>query len=299
MPDAVAWLTALFSDLGIRAPHGISWEIDRADPPLHLRVGLADGPVAALVLRDDGPLARIAVAEQVQAHVDACWEVALPPCPDHDVGLVATRAGDEVRWRCPDGDVDCAVGDYDELLWPPRPVDADRAGSLLGDRLRRRSVTGLSRWSVHDGVITAHVREGADEAALRAAADPFRVEITWVPPAGWARTQTAEGDTLSVTNSVISLARFEGVLSRSASGGLQLGDTELRLSFEHRVGPPGGPLLLDADGVPFAEEGDQVICGGGFLPSGPVRNAPGVILAGRVTRVPAAGGPAGKPAVQP
>ncbi len=287
MPVAgVDWLQALFSDLGIRAPHGISWSVDRAEPPLLVEVGLADGPSMEVELRDDGPLARVAVAERVQAHIDAAWEVALPPCPDHRVGLRPGRAaGDAIRWRCPQRDVDCAVGDYDELLWPARAGDERQAAPLLARRLRRRGVTGLNHFGVTDGVVRASVHEGADEEALRAAAAPLVVEIEWVPPVGWARSQGPDGESLFITNAAVHLARLAGPLGRSPSGHLQVGQSEVRLSFAHRIGAPGDPLLADADGVRFADEGDEVVCGGGFAPSGPLRDTRGVFMVGHITRV--------------
>ena len=289
----VDWLSALFSDLGIRAPHGISWSADRSEPPLLVKVGLADGPSLEVVLRDDRPLARIAVIERVQAHIDAAWDVALPPCPDHRVGLRPGRAGAAVHWRCAQGDVDCAVGDYDELLWPPRAEDERRAAPLLGDRLRRRGVTGVSRWRVADGVVRASVHEGADEEALRATAAPLRVDIEWVPPVGWARRTDPDGESLSITNTAMRLARLAGPLRRSPSGSLQVGQTEVRLSFPHRIGPPGGPLLSDAAGVRFADDGDEVVCGGGFAPSGPVRGTRSVFVVGCITRLPDGSSPPG------
>lgn len=282
--SGVDWLRALFSDLGIRAPHGISWSVDRAEPPLLVEVGLADGPSMGVELRDDSPLARIAVAERVQAHIDTAWDVALPPCPDHRVGLRPGRAGDAIHWRCPQRDVDCVVGDYDELLWPPRSEDERRAAPLLVRRLRRRGVTGMSRLGVTDGVVRASVHEGADEEALRAAAAPLVVEIEWMPPVGWVRTQGPDGESLSITNAVMRLARLAGSLGRSPSGRLQVGQTEVRLSFAHRIGAPGSPLLSDAAGVRFADEGDEVVCGGGFAPSGPLGTR-GVFMVGRITRV--------------
>ncbi|MBO0731676.1 MAG: hypothetical protein J2P57_20620, partial [Acidimicrobiaceae bacterium] len=108
--DAITWLEALFADLSIRAPHAIGWSVDRAELPLRLRVALAGGPVIEVEARDDGPLARIAVVEQVQRHIDAGWDVTLPPCPNHGNGLAPVRAGKDVRWLCPYGDGDCAVG---------------------------------------------------------------------------------------------------------------------------------------------------------------------------------------------
>jgi hypothetical protein len=82
------------------------------------------------------------------------------------------------------------------------------------------------------------------------------------------------------------LARLEGPRRRSFSGGLQVGNVPVQLAFQHRVGPPSGPLLLDADGAPFADEGDGVVCGSGFAPSGPVRGEHGIFVVGQIARVP-------------
>jgi len=281
--ETVAWLEGLFADLSVRAPHGITWEVDRDEPPQRLRVSLAGyGPVADLEVPDSALVSRLAVAQQVQRHVDAGWAVALPPCPDHGSGLVLGRADDELRWRCPHGDADCAVGDYQELLWPPR--SEYHAGSLLGERWRRRGVRGVARWSVQNGVVQVTLHEGADEDAVRDAAAPLAVELEWIPPVGWARRQENDGETLAITNAMMWLARLDGPLRRSSSDELQVGGTPVRLSFEHHVGAPGEPLILDGDGVPFANEGDRVICAGGFAPSGPVSGDQQVFQVDQMTR---------------
>ncbi|MBO0731808.1 MAG: hypothetical protein J2P57_21290, partial [Acidimicrobiaceae bacterium] len=75
------------------------------------------------------------------------------------------------------------------------------------------------------------------------------------------------------------------------SEGLQVGSVAIRLLFEHRVGPPGEPLLLDANGVPFANEGDQVVCCGGFAPGSPVRGTRGIFTVGQITRISRATSP--------
>jgi hypothetical protein len=202
----------------------------------------------------------------------------------HGIGLRAVRADDEVRWRCPDGDVDCAIGAYDEPLWPPLPGDPE-AAPLLARRLQRLGVRGASAFGVTDGVVKARLHEGSDEAAFRAAAAPLAVEIRWIPPVGWARQDTPDGELLTVTNAAMMRAALRGRLRRSGSDGLLVGDTKIRLSMAHQLGPAGGPLLLDADGTPFAEEGDEVRCGGGFLPQSPVPGDRPIFSASSITRV--------------
>ncbi|MGH9072074.1 MAG: hypothetical protein ACRDX8_13140 [Acidimicrobiales bacterium] len=299
-PDVVPWLKALFQDLHTRSPHAILWDLDGVLPPLKVRVQLTEeGPRAEIALPEDRPLARLRVAERVQRQVHSHWEVDLPPCPDHGTGLKAVLSGEEIRWRCPHGDVDCAAGDYQELLWPPGPEDERQAAPLLGDRWKRRGIRGVQSWSVHHGVVRATVHEGTDLGAVARAAAPFRVDFERVPPVGWARQQDPDGETLMITNAPMHLAQLSGRLHRSAAGGLQVGGTEVRLLMRHRVGPLDGPLLLDANGMPFADEGDMLIGCGGYEPAGPVRGAGnGVFAVGKITRVSTATPPKAE-AVQP
>lgn len=42
MTDLVLWIQGLFDDFSVRAPFGIGWELDRADPPLTATVTPAD-----------------------------------------------------------------------------------------------------------------------------------------------------------------------------------------------------------------------------------------------------------------
>ncbi len=277
--EPAEWVATVLSDLNARSPHGIDWALDRAELPLTVRCSLADGPTADFVL-SQGLRARIVIVEQIQQFVGAEWEVGIPPCPDHGTALQPVSQGDAVRWQCPAGDIDCAVGDYRELLWPPRTED-DPA-PLLGDRWHRRGVFGVVQWSISDGVVQATAREGTNEAALRAAAAPYRVDLTWTGPIGWRRRENSGQRLLELTNGPMLAARLEGRLRRSETGGLLVGDATLHLGFPHRVGPPGRPALLDADGAPFADEGDWVVCAGGFVPSGRVRGAPSVFVAGLI-----------------
>lgn len=104
---------------------------------------------------------------------------------------------------------------------------------------------------------------------------------------GWSRVDELEGETLMTTGHFW-MARLEGRLWRSSSGGMEVGRVAVRLTFEHRLGPPGTPLLLDADGLPFADEGDTLICAGGFPPAATGQEK--VFCVGKVTRTSA--GPA-------
>jgi hypothetical protein len=124
--DLVAWIGALFGDCSVRAPFGIGWDLDRAEPPLTATVTTADRSTAHLVLRRDDVGERINFAARLQAFLDIELDRPGPPCPNHQVGLVPVRAGDVVEWCCPEGDFRSRVGDYQEALWPPGPGEESR-----------------------------------------------------------------------------------------------------------------------------------------------------------------------------
>jgi hypothetical protein len=286
--DAVAWLTVLVQDLEARlSSGGINWTVDRTEVPLRARVDAVHGPVAGpgieLELTGDDPVARVVFIGQLQQVVYEERQISLPPCPEHGIGLRAVADGNDVRWRCPHGDWDCAIGEYDEPFWP---VYGGEAAPMLGRRFDRRGVTGLMSWGVSNGAVQAHVHEGADEVSIRAAAAPLPVDITWIPHIGWARRDEPEGEMLTITNTPMLLARLAGELRRSSTGTPMVGDVAVHLSFEHRLGGPGEPLILDPDGVRFADQGDEVICCGGFS-RGPVQGQE-TFYVGSIVRVAAA-----------
>jgi len=104
-------------------------------------------------------LTRMAVAEPVQAHVDAAWDVALPPCPDHRVGLRRGRAEATARWRCAQGDMDCAVGDYSSVgpatsqnrLTHPRAGPAEPSRRVRRDRTTAIALADVPELGHADG----------------------------------------------------------------------------------------------------------------------------------------------------
>ena len=81
------------------------------------------------------------------------------------------------------------------------------------------------------------------------------------------------------------LAALHGRLHRARASDrcdFRLDDTPVRLVPEHQLGPPPGPVVLDAEGVAFAAEGDTVCCVGGFAKIGPVLDEPRVFSAGEL-----------------
>jgi hypothetical protein len=297
MDDLVMWIQRLFEDCTFGAPFGVSWYLDRAEPPITATVTPADRDTARIVLARDDVLGRLSFIARLQTFLDLEFDRPVPTCPHHRAGLVAVRAGDAVHWRCEAGDFECQVGDYQEALWPAgSDDDPHNITPMLARRLARRRVGGMGSFSVQrrDGKLVAaiKVRPGADVAAIRAAADPIAIETEEVGAIRTVRVQRAATATEPAHRALtrgegapMMLAALSGMLRPAPDGeacDFMVGETWVRLAPEHRLGPPGGPVVLDNSGEPFAHEGDSVCCVGGFAPEGPVRGGPSVFYAGEL-----------------
>ncbi len=294
MDDLIEWMQRVFEDCAARAPFGIGWDLDRAEPTVTARVTPADCSTARIVLRRDDLLERVNFVARLQAFLDVELDTPVPPCPRHHVGLEPIRVGSAVHWQCHEGDFACAVGDYLERLWPPGP-ETDRVAPMLSRRFGRRRLTGIHTIGAHlrDGQWVAQVSldPTADEPAIRAAADPIAVEVDHVEAVRTVRVERAATETepahraLTRLGAPMLLAALSGQLRRARSGDgydFVVADMPVRLVPDHRLGPPGGAVILDASGVPFAEEGDEVCCVGGFAPAGPVRGQTSIFNAGEL-----------------
>jgi len=281
MDDLVAWIESVFDDCAARAPYGIGWDLDRAEPPVTARITPADGPTGHVVLRHDDVLERINFVARLQAFLDVELDTPVPPCPRHHIGLQPIRGGDAVHWRCPQGDFACPVGDYLEALWPPDD-DGDRHGvpSMLSRRFSRRRLTGIHTIGVEarDGhwVGLVSLDATADEIAVRDAASPMPVEVKYVEAVRTVRVQRPATETdrahraLTRAPGAMRLALLCGQLHRARpedACDFVVAGTPVRLVPEHRIGPPGEAIVLDASGAPFAAEGDEVCCVGGYAPT--------------------------------
>jgi hypothetical protein len=297
MSDLVEWITRLFGDCRARAPFGVVLELDLARPPLVAAVSPADMPTGYVALDRDDVGGRIDFACRLQAFLDVALDQPVPRCPTHNLALAPTRVGDKIEWRCESGDFRCAVGEYElAAFWPPTRVDT-WAAPLLAKRFDRYGVTGLSSFSVEDrdGQLVARVtaRPEADDGLVRAAASPLEVEFIRAPAIRTAREWHPATDrepaheTLTLTGAGMRLARLGGVLHRAAPQDeceFLVGTTRVHLRPDHLIGEPGNALLMDADGVAFADEGDRVRCGGGRAPRGPVRSdKPAIFHAGQIS----------------
>lgn len=110
---------------------------------------------------------------------------AVPPCPADGSALDARLVAGRPHWVCPEGDFDCEFGGYLLALWPPAPDDP-KAAAMLAARLDvhgiRWATVGLDRRG-STPVAQVTVFRGEDDASVRAALAPFRVQIGWAEPA--------------------------------------------------------------------------------------------------------------------
>jgi hypothetical protein len=296
MDNLVVWIQGLFDDCACRAPRFIGFELDRAEPPVTATVRPVECSSAQIVLNRDDVLERINFVARLQAFLDVELDRPVPLCPAHPVGLAPVRVGDVVHWRCEAGDFECRVGDYQDALWPPGvDEDRDRMGPMLARRFSRQRLTGIYSFGVelHQGhwVAKIRLRPGADESAIRAAADPILIEVEHVEAVRTVRMHRAATETepahrvLALVGGLMPLAALRGRLRRARAEDtcdFLVDDAPVRLTPEHQLGPPGSPVVLDSSGDPFADEGDAVCCVGGFAPAGPVQGHTPVFHAGEL-----------------
>ena len=281
-PQALDWVEAVLQDLlWCAPPPGVTWTANSREPPIRVCLRRAEEDFADLVMGGpDVVSAAIEFAVGAQQCLQGEAAAALPPCPAHGEALVPRRMHAGAEWRCPEGDVSCPVGKYTETLWPP-PAGTAPEPRLVADRLRRRSLAFLSLVvEAGDGrpLVRVRLTEGADQAGFARAVDPLNLEVTgWVPPPKTVRTDSDVGEggppyrALTYLGGFGQLARLAGRLHGPAPGGdadvvVEVANGTLvpvRLLPDHRVGEPGGALLLDAQGRPFARVGDNVVCAGG------------------------------------
>ena len=290
------WLEALFADIGFRALPGVLWSVNSREFPITVTVKAGEEAVGHLVL--DGPDlidSACSFAAELQHVLHPVLEVGVPPCPSHVRALVARRTLDLIEWQCPEGDFGCALGEYQEALWPPGPDERD-AAPMLVNRLSRRGL----RWSTlevtrKDGAWATKItlQPGTDERAVRGAAAPLLAEVHYTTATHTVREDHAGGPgrapyrSLSLRGTPQLGALLSGTLRRAAEedgcdflvDGAPGHHIRVRLGPEHSVCAVGECVIVDASGEPFANDGDSVECGGGGAPSSRVEGAPSYFYA--------------------
>lgn len=284
------WLEALFADIGFRALPGVLWSVNSRELPITVSVKVGEDAVGHLVLDGSDLVDSVcSFAAELQHVLDPVLEVGVPPCPSHPRVLVAGRSLDLIEWQCPEGDFGCALGEYQEALWPPGPDERD-AAPMLAKRLSRRGL----RWSTLEVTRSDNawatkitLQPGTDERAVRGAAAPLLAEVHQTMPAYTVREDHAGGPgsvpyrSLSLQGSPQLGALLSGTLRRAAVEDRCDFLVEatpghcipVRLGAEHTACAVGECVILDASGAPFANDGDKVECGGGGAPSSRVEGA--------------------------
>ena len=131
--EPIELLQALFSDIGFRARPAVIWSANSRSLPITVTLNAGEDGVAALVL--DGSDVAEAVCgftAELQSLLKPFIRGGLPPCPTHGLSLVAKQNLDMLEWRCTEGDFSCALGEYEESLWPPGSDERDAAPMLAG-----------------------------------------------------------------------------------------------------------------------------------------------------------------------
>jgi hypothetical protein len=284
--EPLDWLEAIFADVRLRAPFAMDWAVDRRELPMivTVRTPRADSTRRLLFDGDDTVLAAQRFASDLQVLLQPVFGVPLPPCPFHGCALEPTASSGALEWRCPANDFACAAGDYSEALWPPSLDEPPgNVAMRLGSRFHRRQIGGLrnhhaevrnDRW-----VVSVTVRPDADEAAISAAAAPIAVEFTHIEAVRTLLRRQPATERERACRELLStgggqLAALNGTLRRASPRDdcdflvEQRPESLVRVQLgpEHRIGALDEPVILAPSGEPFADDGDEVVCGGGYRP---------------------------------
>ncbi len=289
--EPIELLQALFSDIGFRARPAVIWSANSRSLPITVALKAGEDGVGALVL-DGSNLAEAVCGftAELQSLLKPFIGGGLPPCPTHGLSLVAKQNLDILEWRCTEGDFSCALGEYEEALWPPGSDERDAAPMLAG-RLSRRGM----RWSTLEvtrgesgWVAKITLQPGTDAGSVRGVVAPMSAELHFAEPAYTVLEDHAGGPrsapyrSLSLRGARQQSALLRGILRRSPDGGncdfLVEGQhqqrSRVRLLPDHSILPGGETIVADHLGKPFANDGDKVECVGGFAPASPVEGEP-------------------------
>jgi hypothetical protein len=78
----------------------------------------------------------MAAVAAAQTHLEHVLGVPVPLCPEHDHALAGVASDGNLRWVCPDGAWECALGEYEERTWPQ--LDVTSLAPILSRRLQQR-----------------------------------------------------------------------------------------------------------------------------------------------------------------
>jgi hypothetical protein len=220
-------------------------------------------PTLSLPLHSDGVGDLRSFAVTVQEALNPLLGDSVPSCPAHGVA----RSSQERRTTTSGGAVRRAPA------W----------GRALERTARRRHARGNNR-----------TPPTADEAAIREVAEPVALLVTHVEPIP-TKLLHEPADHRGPSRRVLTISgpgamratRLEGILRRAGPGddcdflveGRRGGHcVRVRLAPDHPRGGLEGPVVLDHTEAPFADDGIEVVCGGGSTQGLVSKESPGYSL---------------------
>ncbi len=134
--SVLALVDAVLTDLAVRSAMYVARPSEDGDARTFVVQTGEEGRLR-LDLPDPGSDASVMTCvAAAQSHLEQVLGVPVPLCPVHDHALVGVALGGSLRWLCPNGLWECALGDYEEQTWPQ--MDVSSLAPILSRRLRRR-----------------------------------------------------------------------------------------------------------------------------------------------------------------
>ncbi len=252
---------------------------------IHLARILADGQLDASFSGDglqllhevEEPYAQASMDVDSQGRVIVAWDQ-----PD-----VGGHTHVEIERWLYNGDPDPSFGDGGQTQ-VDLTVYSDEVWDVLVRPNGRMLISGDTYTVDEESAFVAELDENGDFVPAFNGDGFFLFSLeAWGPAPGSPATDREQAhETLASRGVVMRLARLEGELHRAVAEDdcdFLVDGTRVRLTAAHVIGGPGTPLLQDSSGVPFADEGDRVSCGGGSAPRGPIHGGTSIFNAGRIS----------------
>lgn len=135
---ALILVDAVLTDLAVRSAMYVARRREDGDARTFVIQTGEEGRLRLDLPDPDSDTSVMTCVAAAQSHLEQVLGVPVPLCPVHDHALVGVASGGELRWVCPHGAWECALGDYEEQTWPQ--TDVSSLAPILSRRLRRRGV---------------------------------------------------------------------------------------------------------------------------------------------------------------
>lgn len=140
---ALILVDAVLTDLAVRSAMYVARRREEGDARTFVIQTGEEGRRRLDLPDPDSDASVMTCVAAAQRHLGEVLGAPVPLCPVHDHALVGLTSGGDLRWVCPDGVWECALGDYEEQTWPQ--TDVSSLAPILSRRLRRRGVFGAVR----------------------------------------------------------------------------------------------------------------------------------------------------------